>query len=152
MKAIVLRLGPGLFLGFFVAYGLLARDIQLDFWSTGEVFNARSFPYVIAAGGVLASLMLLGFPGADPDSISRHRFLPTGLLLCLMAAYGFAIDYLGFVLTSVLFLVLASALLGERRPARILVTAITVVVSLWLVLDQLGIYLRPGSLFEGWVS
>ncbi|MDA1301485.1 MAG: tripartite tricarboxylate transporter TctB family protein [Proteobacteria bacterium] len=152
MKSINPRVGPGLFLGFFVAYGFLAGNIQLDFWSTGEAFSARSFPYVIAFAGALVSLLLLAFPGLPPDALTGKRFLPAGLLLCLMVACSFAIDYLGFAITFAAFLILASLCLGERRPARLAVTSITVVVSLWVIMEQLGIYLRPGALFEGWFS
>ena len=142
------RLGPGLLLCFFASYGFFAGEIQLDFWSEGEAFNARTLPYAIAVAGTLVSLLLLITPGAPPESVREFRFLTATGLLFLTALFGFAVDYLGYAVTSILFLGSGFAVMGERRPIQIVVISSAVVCTLWLILSALGIYLRPGAIWD----
>ena len=118
------RLSGVVFLFLFCAYGLLARDIQLDFWASEELFNARTWPMIVAAGGVLLSVLYILFAERLPRRSEDLNWIPLLLLLVLMSCYGLALEPLGFILSTTLFLILAYLVLGERRP-------------LWLVLCSL---------------
>lgn len=113
-----------------------------------------TFPKVLAVCGVLVSLVvLLGFEkGADepkPGEIDYRRLMQYDVgravaLLLLMAGYAFALRPVGFIASTILFLTLAAAILGERRLIVLVPVAVVAAVGVWyLVQEVLGIFLRP---------
>ena len=113
-----------------------------------------TFPKVLAVCGVLVSLIvLLGFEKGSGEpkqgEIDYRRLAQYDVgraiaLLLLMAGYAFTLRPLGFIASTILFLVLAAAILGERRLAVLVPVAVVAAVGVWyLVQEVLGIYLRP---------
>ena len=113
-----------------------------------------TFPKVLAVCGVLVSLVvLLGFEkGAGepkPGEIDYRRLMQYDVgravvLLLLMAGYAFALRPVGFIASTILFLTLAAAILGERRLIVLVPVAVVAAVGVWyLVQEVLGIFLRP---------
>ena len=113
-----------------------------------------TFPKVLAVCGVLVSLVvLLGFEkGAgepkqgeiDYRRLAQYDVGRAIALLLLMAGYAFALRPAGFIASTILFLVLAAVILGERRMAVLVPVAVVTAVGVWyLVQEVLGIYLRP---------
>lgn len=113
-----------------------------------------TFPKVLAVCGVLVSLVvLLGFEkGAGepkPGEIDYRRLMQYDVgravaLLLLMAGYAFALRPVGFISSTILFLTLAAAILGERRLIVLVPVAVAAAVGVWyLVQEVLGIFLRP---------
>ena len=142
------RLSGLFFVAVFVAYGYTAQDIQLDFWAAEEAFNARSFPYLIALGGSLLSLLLVFNPPASlPEIGIRNMNWPGFLgLLGLMIGYGILLEPTGFIVSTTLFLIIGYLILGERRLLPILLASFPVVISFYFLMDFLGIYLSPGTI------
>jgi putative tricarboxylic transport membrane protein len=87
-------------------------------------------------------------PPTDWTLFSRLRWRPAALLLIMMSAYGVVMEFLGFAVSTILFLAGAFVVLGARHPARILLVSVSLALGFWLLMDRLGIYLLPGSLFE----
>lgn len=113
-----------------------------------------TFPKVLAVCGALVSLVvLLGFEkGAgeprqgeiDYRRLAQYDVGRAVVLLLLMAGYAFALRPLGFIASTILFLVLAAAVLGERRMVVLVPVAVVAAVGVWyLVQEVLGIFLRP---------
>lgn len=143
---IISRLTGVLFLVLFVAYGYFAGQIPLDFWSQQEAFNARSLPYLIsAAGSFLALLCIVIPPKIDLPEQPLH-WRPALALLALLYAYGHAIEWLGFAVSTIALLFGGFAILNERRWPRMLAVALLLTGGFWLLMDALGIYLAPGEL------
>ena len=102
-----------------MAYGFATQDIQLDFWAEEELFNARSFPILIAIGGSLMALLYIAFPPAfEPLDLSGFNSELIGLVV-LMLLYAGLLEQLGFLVATGLFLCTGFLVLGERRPARL---------------------------------
>jgi putative tricarboxylic transport membrane protein len=133
----------------FLAYGYLATDIPLDFWSEQEAFNARTLPYFVAAFGMIVSLFLILLPSGPTDwkAVTRLRWSPAILLLLAMSIYGALFETLGFIVATLLFLVSGYVVLGERRIVAMLLASVPLVLGFWLLMDFLGIYLNAGELF-----
>lgn len=148
------RLGGLLFLCLSGAYGYFATEIPLDYFSRQETFTARTLPYFISAAGVLVSLLLLLTPSLPTDwaRLRDLRWMPAGLLLMLMFAYGAVLESLGFPLATIAFLITAWFVMGERRPVWLFGLSIPLTFGFWLLMDQLGIYLYPGDLIEPWIG
>lgn len=113
-----------------------------------------TFPKVLAVCGALVSLVvLLGFEkGAgeprqgeiDYRRLAQYDVGRAVVLLLLMAGYAFALRPLGFIASTILFLTLAAAVLGERRMVVLVPVAVVAAVGVWyLVQEVLGIFLRP---------
>ncbi|MBT8454843.1 MAG: tripartite tricarboxylate transporter TctB family protein [Rhodobacteraceae bacterium] len=113
-----------------------------------------TFPKILSLLGVICSfVILMGFEkGADdpkPMDINYRRLTDYKLgqailLISLMVLYAFSLRPVGFLASTVLFLVLSSATLGERRFHILIPVALIAAGGIWyLVQEVLGIFLRP---------
>ena len=76
--------------------------------------------------------------------LTEYKLGQALLLLGLMVVYAFALRPAGFLLSTSLFLILGSVILGERRwVVMVVVSAVATGVVWWLVDAVLGIFLRP---------
>ena len=149
------KAGALFFLLLSMGYGALAFQIPLIFLSRGETFNARSMPFGIAIAGMVFSLLILILPPADGEKAQTARQALSGLdwrraayLIFLMVIYAIAIPWIGFLLSSIFFLIAGIYTLGERNIKLILLSSIPLVIFLWLLLSKiLGMYIAPGELF-----
>jgi putative tricarboxylic transport membrane protein len=65
-----------------------------------------------------------------------------------MAIYGFIMPFFGFIISSIIFLLVGFYILGERRWILMILTAVLVVIGLWFLLSILmGVYIAPGEIF-----
>ncbi len=144
------------FLAFSIAYGWQATGIDLFPGQEYEPFTPQTFPLALAVvGGVLAFLQLVKSLRAAPeagDSWARYDWTRVGLLIVTMIAYGATFTWLGFIVSTVLFLAAGYLILGERRPLVIGAASVGVAVGFWAIMTRLlGLYLAPGELFRGWL-
>lgn len=146
------RIGGVIFLCLSCAYGYFAMEIPLDYFSRQETFTARTLPYMISAAGILVSGLLIVMPSGPTDwrILRRLQWIPAVALLILMALYGAVLETLGFPLATIVFLIAAWMVMGERRPGLLLGLSIPLTLGFWFLMDQLGIYLYPGDLIAPW--
>lgn len=116
-----------------------------------------TFPKLLSVLGVIVGLIVLFSPKpvADKDAkpkdgaidISRLGDYHVGqavALVCLMLAYAFTLRPFGFFASTILFLVVGAAILGERKFHVLVPVAVIATGSIWyLVQEVLGIFLRP---------
>ncbi len=126
------------------------RDIPLDFWSESEPFNARTMPYIYGYAGLASSILLIVSPSAkfEWQKLRELHYFPAALLLTLLVAYGFLIDYLGFITATAGLLATGFLILGERRFLPIVLVALGLSLGFYYGLDLLDIYLSPGELWS----
>lgn len=149
------KVGALVMLLFSMAYGLLALKIPLSFLAQDEFFTSRTMPYALAVLGIVLALMILLLPTADPAGKRTLNEETRGmdwkkaiLLLVAMICYGMVMKWIGFIISSIVFLIVGFYILGERRIKRMLLAAIPLVVFLWFVMSTLlGVYIAPGELF-----
>lgn len=145
------HVGGLIFLVLSIAYGYYTQQIPLLPGDEYEPFTARTLPGALAvAGAVLAFLQIVtATPGYVREQISHDWYYGlVGRLMLLVVAFAIALKWLGFMLSTILFLVCAYRMLGERRPKTLFLASVPFAVGLWLVLTQLlNIYLAPGQLF-----
>ena len=119
-----------------------------------------TFPKMLAVMGVVvSSAILLGLEekGQTPaeGDINYHALgqYKTGqalALLSLMVAYALLLRPAGFLLSTVGFLIIGAAVLGERKFQYLIPIAVMTAGSVWyLVQVVLGIFLRPWPFFLG---
>ena len=119
-----------------------------------------TFPKVLSIMGIVAALLiLLGFEKGDGSikageinyrRLQDYKIGQALVLLGLMVAYALLLRPLGFIGSTVGFLVVGSLLLGERRLHILIPTALIASFGIWyLVQEVLGIFLRPWPFFLG---
>lgn len=113
-----------------------------------------TFPKVLAVLGALIALTILlnveksahtaEVAEINYAKLTEYKLGQALLLLGLMVAYAFALRPVGFLLSTSLFLILGSAILGERRWIIMIAVAATATGVVWWLVDEvLGIFLRP---------
>ncbi|MBV7299385.1 tripartite tricarboxylate transporter TctB family protein [Enterovibrio paralichthyis] len=145
------HIGGLIFLCLSVAYGYYARVIPMLPGDEYEPFNAQTLPIALSyMGGVLGILMLVtGRRGAESKlNLAGLDFVLVTKLLVLIVAFAFALEWVGFLLATVFFLVGGYWILGERKPKTLFIASVPFAVGIWFTLAKLlDIYLAPGRLF-----
>jgi putative tricarboxylic transport membrane protein len=141
------RFGGLLFLLLSVTYGYYAADIPLLPGDRFEPFHAQTLPYWLSGLGIIFSVLLIilkSDPTSENDAISNSNLV---LMLGLMAftfAFSVALPWLGFPVTTSIFLASSYWLLGERRPKMLLFASVPFALVFWLLLTQvLDVYIAP---------
>jgi putative tricarboxylic transport membrane protein len=134
----------------FAAYGLQATTIPMFPGQEFEPFKPRTMPVLLAVTGLLLCvirvLQLMRSPQQESTSIlSGFDWKPASLLCVTMLIYGFAINPLGFVLATTLFLAAGFFILGERRARMLLGLSFVFSLAFYFLMTRaLGLYLSPG--------
>lgn len=142
------------FLAFCLAYGYAAfitMDAALPPFAKFSPVWPSSFPKILAAIGLVLAVGQLTIwhksePVGDIDRrhLKQYDWMTTALIIALMAAYALLLRTFGFVLATVLFLVLSAVVLGERNWIRVALVALIGAFGIWYLVDPvLGIFLRP---------
>lgn len=135
-----------------VLYGVSAMSIDVFPGREHELITSRTFPYGLAAVGALCALWILlsARPEIAPTTRQttgpRLGFAWWRCLAVVIASigYSFALERMGFMVSTGSFLVAASLLLGERRVGVLMATGLIVPIAFWLILD-VGLDMRlPG--------
>ena len=146
------RIGALFFLVLSLVYGYFGYGIKLYPGDELEAMTARTLPLILSGLGIAFALVLLvtgNKPGAG-GNIKALDWKPVILLMVLSLLYGFTLDWLGFLLSTTLFLIAGFRILGEKRIKILLLVAVPFVFIFWFGLTQLlEIYLAPGRIFGG---
>lgn len=119
-----------------------------------------TFPKVLSVLGVFSALMVIlnvekntwtpGEGDINYRQLFEYKIGQTVALLVLMAVYALTLRPAGFIASTVLFLILGAAVLGERNFKVLTPIAITTALIVWWLVQQvLGIFLRPFPFFLG---
>ncbi len=145
------HIGGLVFLCLSVAYGYYAGDIQLLPGDEFAPFNAQSLPNALAVLGGILSVALIVTADRSIEGrvkLAGYDFWLVAKLLVLVLLLGFALPWLGFLLSTILFLVGGYWMLGVRQIKTLLLASVPFSLVLWFILAQLlDIYLAPGRVF-----
>lgn len=145
------HIGGLVFLCLSVVYGYQATQIRMLPGDEYLSFNAQTLPIALAFfGGILSLALLVLSPREQGNKLvlAGLDFPVVGALLVLIMVFAFALNWLGFLLSTVLFLVMGFWILGERRIKILFIASVPFAVVIWFSLSQLlEIYLAPGRLF-----
>ncbi len=151
------RIGALFFFIFSAFYFYKSFDIHLLKGAYYDAMTAQTFPYYLGILGMMVSALILifSFIKLDEDDLLDMKKLRTydfkkALYLILsMIFYGYTIRSLGFVISTILFLILGFRILEEKSWKVILLTSFGISIVFWLLLTQLlGIYVENGVIFE----
>lgn len=139
--------------GVFLIYGytaFLVMDATLPPFAKLSPVWPSSFPKILAVIGLTLSLgeLLFWYKGAAPSSDRKNsenfQWWLGISLVALMVAYALLLRPLGFVASTLAFLIIGARLLGESRWWLSAIIALFATLGIWYLVDQvLGIFLRP---------
>ncbi|RPE67233.1 putative tricarboxylic transport membrane protein [Pacificibacter maritimus] len=147
--------------GICLAYGYTAwftMDAGLAPFMKRNPIWPSTFPKVLSILGLAASCVILfNLEKNEPEvgdidyrRLHEYKLGQAVLLLTLMVIYALSLRPLGFIGSTMGFLILGSAILGERKwHIMVLVAGIATFVVWYLVSQVLGIYMRPFPSFIG---
>ncbi|MDH5355924.1 MAG: tripartite tricarboxylate transporter TctB family protein [Gammaproteobacteria bacterium] len=145
------QIGAIFFLLLSVAYGFYASEIKLYPGDELDSMTARTLPLVLSTLGIAFSLILL-ISGRNKSTVvaANLDWKPVIFLIVLTLLYGLTLDWLGFFISTSLFLIAGFRTLGEKRVKVLLLVSLPFVFIFWFGLTQLlDIYLAPGRLWVG---
>jgi putative tricarboxylic transport membrane protein len=151
------RVGSLFFLAFSAIYFYQSFNIHLLPGSHYESMTARTFPFYLGIMGmVVAGMMLLfSYIKFDVDDLFDWERLKTfdfkkGIYFVVaMLFYGFTIRTLGFIIATIIFLIIGFRILEEKSWKIILFTSFGVSIVFWFLLTQiLGVYIEQGMIFD----
>ena len=144
-----------------LAYGYTAWFVMDDslapFMKRNPIWPS-TFPKVLSVLGMIASVViLLGIEKAevkeadiDYRRLGDYHLGQALLLLGLMVTYALCLRPVGFLISTAVFLILGSFILGERKWHIMVPIALIATLIVWyLVQEVLGIYMRPLPGFLG---
>ncbi len=144
------HIGGMIFIVLSVAYGYYAYNIRMFPGDQFEPFNAQTLPVALAwAGAIIGVLMVATANRSEGNKLSLAG-LDVALvakLMVLVFLFAQALEWVGFLLSTILFLIIGYWLLGERRIKTLLLASVPFAVCFWFLLAKLlEIYLAPCKL------
>ena len=114
----------------------------------------NSLPKVISIFGIIISIFLIlkkeehnseeSISSINLKNVFSFYYGKALSIILLMIIYTLCLRPVGFILSSVLFLFLASFILGERSYIKLAIICLLGTSIIWLLLEKvLGIYMRP---------
>jgi putative tricarboxylic transport membrane protein len=114
----------------------------------------NSLPKVISIFGIIISTFLIlkkeehnseeSISSINLKNVFSFYYGKALSIILLMIIYTLCLRPVGFILSSVLFLFLASFILGERSYIKLAIICLLGTGIIWLLLEKvLGIYMRP---------
>ncbi|WP_420099535.1 tripartite tricarboxylate transporter TctB family protein [Corynebacterium sp.] len=134
-----------------IVLGAVVLFLAFGFPAPGQPEDpgTAALPRLIGGALVILGIMLLFNCEKNiflPEPGSRMR---TGLIVVTSVAYTFALTPLGFMLSSLIFMVIALLIMGIRSILRLVLVPVVVSVAVYyLFTDALGVYL-PSGIIEG---
>lgn len=148
-------------LGICLAYGYAAwftMDGQLAPFMRRNPIWPSTFPKVLSILAIFACLIILfgleksEVKEADIDyrRLGEYHVGQAVMLLGLMVVYALCLRPVGFLISTVGFLMIGSTILGERKWVPMTIISVLATGIVWyLVQEVLGIFLRPLPGFIG---
>ena len=130
-----------------LAFGITGSQFESDFIT--DPLGPNAFPVMLATVLGLFSLYLLLRPDPEPEWPASRAFRTQGMALAALIAYGVVLEFIGFIISSILLVSFLSHLMGANRRS-MLATGIAASVVLYFLFNNfLGLPLPAGEIFGG---
>lgn len=151
------RVGSLFFLVFSTIYLYQSYNIHILAGLNYDAMTARTFPYYLGIFGILVSLLMLLFTFLSVDvedmfdwgNLKTFDFKKGLYFIGAMFFYGFTIRTLGFIIATIIFLIIGFKILEEKSWKIIILTSFGVSIVFWFLLTQvLEVYIEQGMVFD----
>lgn len=137
-------IGLGIFLILFSVIGLISTS-TINVRMTASKVSPKAYPTILFIALIVCALFLIvqGIRRREKSpypTFNLKRILP---LVGLLLFYAFFLKLIGFIATTLIFLVGAMLLLGERRPIVIIAVSLVFSVGLYFLFTKLLMIALP---------
>ena len=146
------RKGTLISTGLLLAFAAAGFVLTLGFPSPAQPIDPgpAAFPRLIFGGVAILAMLQLLEPGKGEEPLPRGRqALKVGGVLVLLLVYAAVLKPLGFIVSTVIFLVGALILAGVRRPLPLVLMPVGLAVVLFYVFYELLRVSLPRGVIEG---
>ena len=146
------RKGTLISTGLLLAFAAAGFVLSLSFPAPAQPIDPgpAAFPRLIVGGVAILALLQLLEPGKGEEPLPRGRqALKVGGFLVLLLVYAAVLKPLGFIVSTVIFLVGALILAGVRLPHPLILTPVGLAVVLFYVFYELLRVSLPRGVIEG---
>lgn len=137
-----------------IIYGYAAFNYPLLPFERNMSFLPNTMPQALAVLAILVSAFIALAPQKETareegndmtiENIKQYKIGQALFLLIAMIVYALGLRVLGFIPATVVFIVASGWILGERKPIKMVIVALTATLIIWyLVQEVLGIFLKP---------
>lgn len=154
MMEVSRRFGPATMAVLFLAAALLLwGETFRDDYHLSRASHAMGpafFPRIVLSGMVLFSLFVI-FDTFRKESgrVKLEGAVPVLGLIAITVAYGIAMFWIGFLLSSFLFIVAASLILGYRKLIVVVPVAAVYAIAVWFMFQEILLIILPASPWFG---
>ncbi|MBL6929731.1 MAG: tripartite tricarboxylate transporter TctB family protein [Rhodospirillales bacterium] len=130
-----------------IAYSVAGAGFESDFIS--DPLGPNAFPVMLGSALGLFSLYLLFRPDPEPEWPSLKSWKRQGAALAALIIYGIVLEFIGFIISSVVLVGFLSQMLGGNRRYMIGTGIGASIVLYFLFNNVLGLPLPAGEIFGG---
>lgn len=130
-----------------IAYGVAGNSFESDFIT--DPLGPTAFPVMLATVLGIFSLYLLFRPDPEPGWPSAGSWRRQGMALSALIVYGLVLEFIGFIVSSIVLVGFLSYMLGANR-AFMIGTGVGASILLYFLFNNfLGLPLPAGEIFGG---
>lgn len=121
--------------------GVYTSQMSLPAFGGGIAYDPLFFPQILIGAGVILAVVLIvqgGRPllaglAAEPEEDAPQNPRRIVAVIAMVGCYFAAMPILGFPISTALFLLVFAPVLGYRKPAGVLITAVLGPLVIWSV-------------------
>lgn len=150
MMEVSRRFGPAAMAVVFLGAALLlwGESFREDYYlaRASHAMGPAFFPRIVLSGMVLLSLaVIIGAIRNESGAVRLEGAAPVLGLIAITIAYGIAMFWIGFLISSFLFIVAASLILGYRNLPVVIPVAAAYAFAVWFMFQKILLIILPAS-------
>lgn len=132
-----------IFLSLVILLFAISAFLYSNNFSNNEFYGPNFFPKIITismivlAGYMLVTSLIHARKSTKSFEFNKHTAMKIALFILLMAGYFFLFFVVGFIISSIVFLILAQWIFGVKNKITVLAVSVLVPIGLYLFFTQL---------------
>jgi putative tricarboxylic transport membrane protein len=111
----------------------------------GNELGAGFFPRIcaLAVGACGMGLAVQGWKRTDKQKLPVFAWNKLITMAIILAAYAMALRFLGFVISTILFVIVCMLFMGERKPITLVLVPLSVAFGIYFLFEKVFLILLP---------
>lgn len=125
-------------LGYYYAHVYISNDT-----SSGlpPEFYPKSLFIILGASAI--GLMYKGYKRTDKKPLPKYNWRMIAITIALLFGYSILFEYIGFIISTIIFMVAFMIALGERKPITIIASSLITTFTIYLLFTKAFMIIIP---------